>query len=82
MMKSDRFYRKGFKEVREGVEQEMGEQFESDVVNDLKQHDYMIERDGVKVYLAKVRYLRIKYCSMSLSLCGILYCTVLTSLHL
>ena len=54
-MKSDRFYRKGFKEVRDDVEEEMGEQFESEVVKDLKESNYMIERDGVKVYLAKVR---------------------------
>ena len=55
MMKSDRFHRKGFKEVREGVEKAMGEQFQADVVKDMRQSNYLMEKDGVKVYLAKVR---------------------------
>jgi len=55
MMKSDQFYRKGFKEVREDVESVMEEQFNSELVDDLKSNNYVIERDGVKVHLAKVR---------------------------
>jgi 4-hydroxy-3-methylbut-2-en-1-yl diphosphate reductase len=53
-MQSDRFYRKGFKEVRETVENVMGSQFKSSTVDDLKTSNYVMERDGVKVYLAKV----------------------------
>jgi hypothetical protein len=54
MMKSDRFYRKGFKETRQDVEKTMSEQFESTIVKDLKTSNYVMERDGVKVHLAKV----------------------------
>lgn len=53
-MKSDQFFRKGFKEVREDVENTMQEQFKSELVDDLKESNYVIERNGVKVYLAKV----------------------------
>ena len=53
-MQSDKFYRKGFKEVRETVENVMGTQFKSSTVDDLKSSNYVMERDGVKVYLAKV----------------------------
>ena len=56
MMKSDQFYRKGFKEVRSDVEDVMEEQFKSELVDDLKSNNYVIERDGVKVHLAKVRF--------------------------
>jgi 4-hydroxy-3-methylbut-2-enyl diphosphate reductase len=55
MMKSPNFYRQGFKEVRADVEKTMGEQFQSDIVESLKSNNYVMERDGVKVYLAKVR---------------------------
>jgi soluble cytochrome b562 len=54
-MKSEHFYRKGFKEVREDVEKTMQEQFKGKLIDDLKASNYVIERDGVKVYLAKVR---------------------------
>jgi 4-hydroxy-3-methylbut-2-en-1-yl diphosphate reductase len=54
-MQSDNFYRKGFKEVRETVEDVMGSQFKSSTVDELKSSNYVMERDGVKVYLAKVR---------------------------
>lgn len=54
MMKSKHFYRKGFKEVRDDVEQTMEEQFKSEIVDDLKSSNYVMERDNVKVYLAKV----------------------------
>jgi len=54
-MKSERFHRRGFKEVRDGVESAIGQQYQSELVNDLKTSNYVIEKDGVKVYLAKVR---------------------------
>jgi 4-hydroxy-3-methylbut-2-enyl diphosphate reductase len=53
MMKSPQFYRQGFKEVREGVEKSMEEQFKGDIVQQLRESNYIMERDGVKVYLAK-----------------------------
>ena len=54
-MKSDRFHRRGFKEVRDKVESAVQEQFQSSLVDNLKSSNYVIEKDGVKVYLAKVR---------------------------
>lgn len=54
-MKSEQFYRKGFKDVRESVEEVMGTQFKSSTVDELKSNNFVMERDGVKVYLAKVR---------------------------
>jgi hypothetical protein len=54
MMKSDNFYRRGFAEVRQGVEEKMGQQFKSPVVDELRSSNFVIERDGVKVHLAKV----------------------------
>ena len=53
MMKSDQFYRRGFKEVREDV---MEDQFQSKLVDEMKTSNYVVERDGVKVHLAKVRF--------------------------
>mmetsp|Transcript_174 Transcript_174/g.225 ORF Transcript_174/g.225 Transcript_174/m.225 type:complete len:466 (-) Transcript_174:318-1715(-) len=53
MMKSDRFHRRGFKDVREAVESRMENQFQSSVVGGLKESNYVMEKDGVKVYLAK-----------------------------
>ena len=55
MMKSDQFHRKGFKEVRENIEGVMEDQFKADVVKEMRESNYLMERDGVKVYLAKVR---------------------------
>jgi len=52
-MKSDRFHRRGFKEVRGKVESDVQEQYQSALVNDMKSANYVIEKDGVKVYLAK-----------------------------
>lgn len=52
-MKTPTFHRKGFKEVRENVEKNMGEQFKSDLVDELKSNNYVIEKDGVRVHLAK-----------------------------
>ncbi|CAB9525233.1 4-hydroxy-3-methylbut-2-enyl diphosphate reductase [Seminavis robusta] len=53
MMKSDQFHRRGFKEVREQVEDTMSEQFKSELVEQFKENNYVIDKDGVKVYLAK-----------------------------
>lgn len=53
MMKSPKFYRQGFKDVREGVEKNMDEQFKGEVVQELRNSNYVMERDGVKVFLAK-----------------------------
>ena len=54
-MKSEQFHRRGFKEVRDQVESSIQEQYQSPLVDDLKSSNYVIEKDGVKVYLAKVR---------------------------
>lgn len=53
MMKSPQFYRKGFKEVRDGVEETMGKEYQSEIVDEMKADKYVLERDGVKVHLAK-----------------------------
>lgn len=53
-MKSDRFHRRGFKEVRDKVEANVQQQYQSELVDDLKSSNYLIEKDGVKIYLAKV----------------------------
>jgi len=52
-MKTESFHRKGFKDVREGVEKSMQEQFKSQLVDELTSNDFVLERDGVKVFLAK-----------------------------
>ncbi|KAL7441153.1 hypothetical protein ACHAXH_005582 [Discostella pseudostelligera] len=52
-MKETTFHRKGFKEVRDNVEKNMGEQFKSSLVDELKSNNYVIEKDGVRVHLAK-----------------------------
>ncbi|CAJ1955159.1 unnamed protein product [Cylindrotheca closterium] len=51
--KSEKFHRKGFKEVRDNVEDTINEQYQSSLVDDLKSSNYVIEKDNVKVYLAK-----------------------------
>ena len=55
MMKSSQFHRRGFKEVREQVEDRMAAEYQSSFVKDLRSSNYVMEKDGVKVYLAKVR---------------------------
>jgi len=52
-MKSEQFHRRGFKEVRDKVENTITDQYQSEVVDDLKASNYVIERDNVKVHLAK-----------------------------
>jgi len=51
-MKSDQFFRNGFKEVRKDVESTMESQFKSELVDTLKSNEFVIERDSVKVHLA------------------------------
>jgi 4-hydroxy-3-methylbut-2-enyl diphosphate reductase len=53
MMKSEQFHRKGFKEVRDDVEATMQQQFQSEIVKDFRASNFLLEKDGVKVYLAK-----------------------------
>lgn len=52
-MKSEQFHRRGFKEVRDSVEDTITKQYQSPLVDDLKSSNYVIEKEGVKVYLAK-----------------------------
>lgn len=54
MMKSPRFHRRGFQDARDDAEQRLQEEYMSEVVKDLKASNYVMEKDGVKVYLAKV----------------------------
>jgi 4-hydroxy-3-methylbut-2-en-1-yl diphosphate reductase len=54
MMKSDQFFRKGFKEVRTAVEDTMKEQFQSELVKEFKENDFVLRKvPGVTVHLAK-----------------------------
>lgn len=53
LMRSPQFYRNGFKEVRKEVEDTMQKQFKSSLVDTLKSNMYTIEKDGVRVHLAK-----------------------------
>lgn len=52
-MKSPQFYRNGFKEVRQDVEEVMQDQFKSSVVDDLKSNEFVMQKNGVTVHLAK-----------------------------
>jgi 4-hydroxy-3-methylbut-2-enyl diphosphate reductase len=63
-MKNERFHRRGFKEVRDQVEASIQEQYQSPLVNDMKESNYLIEKDGVKVYLAKVGFFWILYLAL------------------
>uniref|UniRef100_A0A7S4MR40 4-hydroxy-3-methylbut-2-enyl diphosphate reductase n=1 Tax=Odontella aurita TaxID=265563 RepID=A0A7S4MR40_9STRA len=53
MMKSPQFYRKGFKEVRDSVEDSMEQEYQSELVDEMKGDKYVMKRDGVTVHLAK-----------------------------
>ena len=53
-MKNPQYHRRGFKDQRSQVEEEMVSTYKADLVEDLKATtNYMIEKDGVKMYLAK-----------------------------
>jgi hypothetical protein len=54
-MKNEQFHRRGFKEVRDKVEADVQQQYTSELVGELKSSNYIVDREGVKVYLAKVR---------------------------
>ena len=56
IMASESFHRKGFKEVRSKVEENMKQEYQSELVKDLKSSNYVMERDGVRVHLAKVGF--------------------------
>ena len=56
MINSDQFFRKGFKEVRKQVKEDM-KSFESPLVDELKTSNYVVKKEGVTVHLAKVRQL-------------------------
>mmetsp|Transcript_26900 Transcript_26900/g.39359 ORF Transcript_26900/g.39359 Transcript_26900/m.39359 type:complete len:454 (-) Transcript_26900:152-1513(-) len=53
IMQNEQFHRRGFKEVREDVEKTMDEQFKSPLVGELKSSQFVVEKDGVRVHLAK-----------------------------
>uniref|UniRef100_A0A7S4AT90 4-hydroxy-3-methylbut-2-enyl diphosphate reductase n=1 Tax=Pseudo-nitzschia australis TaxID=44445 RepID=A0A7S4AT90_9STRA len=52
-MKNPQFHRRGFKDVRGKVEETMENEYKADLVEDLKSNNYLLEKDGVKMYLAK-----------------------------
>jgi 4-hydroxy-3-methylbut-2-enyl diphosphate reductase len=52
-MKNPQFHRRGFKTVRPKVEETMEKQYKAGVVEDLKSNNFVMDREGVKVYLAK-----------------------------
>lgn len=52
-MKSPQYHRRGFTDVRPKVEEKMEEDYTSELVEDLKSNNYLVEKDGVKMYLAK-----------------------------
>uniref|UniRef100_A0A7S2U590 4-hydroxy-3-methylbut-2-enyl diphosphate reductase n=1 Tax=Attheya septentrionalis TaxID=420275 RepID=A0A7S2U590_9STRA len=52
MINSDQFFRKGFKEVRKQVKEDM-KSFESPLVDELKTSNYVVKKEGVTVHLAK-----------------------------
>lgn len=62
MMKKDTFHRNGFKEVRVDVEDIMKNQFKGSIIDELKSNNNIMEKNGVKVYLAKVSKTMIKFC--------------------
>lgn len=52
-MKNPQFHRRGFKDVRPKVEEAMEEQYKAGLVEDLKSNNFLMEKEGVKMYLAK-----------------------------
>lgn len=74
MMKSEQFHRRGFKEVRDVVEETMTGQFKSALVEEFKENNYVIDKEGVKVYLAKVRNATGNQKCVVLVLCAVNFC--------
>jgi 4-hydroxy-3-methylbut-2-enyl diphosphate reductase len=54
IMASDSFHRMGFKDTREKAAETMKSEYQSELVADLKSNNFVMERDGVRVHLAKV----------------------------
>mmetsp|Transcript_20162 Transcript_20162/g.50182 ORF Transcript_20162/g.50182 Transcript_20162/m.50182 type:complete len:460 (+) Transcript_20162:307-1686(+) len=52
-MKNPQYHRRGFTDVRPKIEEKMEEDYTSELVEDLKSNNYLVEKDGVKMYLAK-----------------------------
>lgn len=52
-MASDSFHRMGFKEVRPQAAETMKKEYQSELVADMKTSNFVMERDGVRVHLAK-----------------------------
>mmetsp|Transcript_24424 Transcript_24424/g.35027 ORF Transcript_24424/g.35027 Transcript_24424/m.35027 type:complete len:464 (+) Transcript_24424:178-1569(+) len=53
IMASDSFHRMGFKEVRPQAAETMKKEYQSELVADMKTSNFVMERDGVRVHLAK-----------------------------
>jgi len=53
IMASDSFHRMGFKDTREKAAETMKSEYQSELVADLKSNNFVMERDGVRVHLAK-----------------------------
>eukprot|EP00540_Astrosyne_radiata_P007200 CAMPEP_0116868100 /NCGR_PEP_ID=MMETSP0418-20121206/26996_1 /TAXON_ID=1158023 /ORGANISM="Astrosyne radiata, Strain 13vi08-1A" /LENGTH=447 /DNA_ID=CAMNT_0004504007 /DNA_START=118 /DNA_END=1461 /DNA_ORIENTATION=- len=53
LMRDKQFHRQGFKEQRDEVEKTMDNEYQSALVKDLRSNQYVMERDGVRVHLAK-----------------------------
>ena len=52
-MKNPQYHRRGFTDVRPKIEEKMEDDYTSELVEDLKSNNYLVEKDGVKMYLAK-----------------------------
>mmetsp|Transcript_22019 Transcript_22019/g.33905 ORF Transcript_22019/g.33905 Transcript_22019/m.33905 type:complete len:458 (+) Transcript_22019:274-1647(+) len=52
-MKNEQFHRRGFKEVRDSVEETMEKEYKSEIVDTMKSNEFVLKRDGVTVHLAK-----------------------------
>jgi len=53
IMASPSFFRNGFKEQRQSVEEVMAKEYQSELVKDLKSNNFILERNNVRVHLAK-----------------------------
>ena len=58
IMASDSFHRMGFKDVRPQAAETMKKEYQSELVADMKTSNFVMERDGVRVHLAKVCFAR------------------------
>jgi hypothetical protein len=54
IMATDSFHRMGFQDTREKAAETMKSEYQSELVADLKSNNFVMERDGVRVHLAKV----------------------------